>query len=127
MYQQADDQGLKKIEAEKREEHKKLREEIDKIEKEVNSLQETKRALGGTPAYKQHIAEVDRRLAKVKSALKAISTRSKPDEIHLNTWAAEDLGASVGDIIAVTYYSVSTDEEYITETVAFPVSKDSTY
>ena len=119
VYQQADDQELKKIESEKREEHKKLREEIDKIEKEVNSLQETKRALGGTPAYKQHIAEVDRRLAKVKSALKAISTRSKPDEIHLNTWAAEDLGASVGDIIAVTYYSVSTDEEYITETVTF--------
>ena len=118
-YQQADDQGLKKIEAEKREEHKKLREEIDKIEKEVNSLQETKRALGGTPAYKQHIAEVDRRLAKVKSALKTISTRSKPDEIHLNTWAAEDLGANVGDIIAVTYYRVSTDEEYITETVLF--------
>ncbi len=118
-YQQADDQGLKKIEAEKREEHKKLREEIDKIEKEVNSLQETKRALGGTPAYKQQIAEVKQKLARVESALKAISTRSKPDEIHLNTWAAEDLGASVGDIIAVTYYSVSTDEEYITETVLF--------
>lgn len=118
-YQQADEQELKKMESKKREESKKLREEIDKIEKEVNSLEETKRALGGTPAYKQGVAEVKRRLAKVKSALKAISIRSKPDAIYLNTWAAEDLGASVGAIIAVTYYRVSTDEEYITETVLF--------
>ena len=122
-YQQADDQGLKKMESEKREEHKKIREENDKIEKEVNSLEQTKRTLRGTPAYKQQIAEVKRKLAKVKSALNAISTRSKPDEIHLNTWAAKDLGASVGDIIAVTYYSVSTDEEYITETVVFRLKR----
>ena len=118
-YQQADDQGLKKIESEKREEHKKLREEIDKIEKEVHSLQKTKRALGRTPAYKQQIAEVKQKLAKVDSALNAIRARSKPDEIHLNTWAAEDLGASVGNIIEVTYYSVSADEAYITETALF--------
>ena len=118
-YQQADDQGLKKIVAEKREEQKKLRSEIDKIEKEVNSLQKTKRALGDTTAYKQQVAEVKRKLAKVGSALNAINARSKPDEIHLNKWAAEDLDASVGDIIEVTYYSVSTDEAYITETALF--------
>ena len=123
-YRQADDQDLKKIAAEKREEYKKLRSEIDKIEKEVNSLEKTKRALDDTAAYKQQIAEVKRKLAKVESALNAIHARSEPDEIHLNRWAAEDLGASVGDIIEVTYYSVSTDEAYIdeayiTETVLF--------
>ncbi|RKU11790.1 hypothetical protein C6503_18230 [Candidatus Poribacteria bacterium] len=118
-YRQVDDQGLKKIAAEKREEHKKLRSEIDKIEKEVSSLEKTKRALGDTAAYKQQVAEVKRKLAKVESALNAIHARSEPDEIHLNRWAAEDLGASVGDIIEVTYYSVSTDEAYITETALF--------
>ena len=118
-YQQADEQELKKIESEKREEFKKLREEIDKIEKEVSSLEKTKRAFGDTSAHKRQVAEVKRKLVEVENALKAIRTHSKPDEIHLNTWAAEDLGASVGDIIEVTYYSVSTDEAYITETALF--------
>ena len=118
-YRQADDQGVKKIAAEKREEHKKLRSEIDKIKKEVSSLEKTKRTRGDTAAYKQQIAEVKRKLAKVERALNSIHARSEPDEIHLNRWAAEDLRASVGDIIEVTYYSVSTDEAYITETVLF--------
>ena len=118
-YQQADAQGWKKIVAEKREEHKKLREEIDKIEKEVSSLEKTKRALGGTPEYKQRIAEVKQKTAKVESVLNAIRDRSKPAAIYLNTWAAEDLGASVSDIIEVTYYSVSAEEAYITETAIF--------
>ncbi len=114
-YQQADAQGVKKIESEKIEERKKLREEIDKIEKEVSRLEKTKRALGGTPEYKQQVAEVKQKLAEVESALNAIRARSKPDAIYLNTWAAEDLGASIGDIIAVTYYSVTAEEAYVTE------------
>ena len=40
-------------------------------------------------------------------------------EIILNSWASEDLGVKIGDEIAITYYSVSAEEEYITETVVF--------
>ena len=41
------------------------------------------------------------------------------NEIVLNTWTADDLGVKVGDEIAITYYSVGADEEYITETASF--------
>ena len=40
-------------------------------------------------------------------------------EIILNSWAPEDLGVKIGDEITITYYSVSAEEEYITETVVF--------
>ena len=40
-------------------------------------------------------------------------------EIVLNTWAAADLGVKIGDEITVTYYSVSVEETFITETVSF--------
>ena len=40
-------------------------------------------------------------------------------EIILNSWASEDLGVKIGDEITITYYSVSAEEEYITETVVF--------
>ena len=40
-------------------------------------------------------------------------------EIILNSWASEDLGVKIGDEIVITYYSVSAEEEYITETAFF--------
>ena len=47
-------------------------------------------------------------------------TRSRQGgDIVLNTWATDDLGAKVGDRIAITYYSVSAEEEYNTEKVVF--------
>ena len=36
-------------------------------------------------------------------------------EIFLNTWAATDLGAKIGDKITITYYSVTAEEAYVTE------------
>ncbi len=41
------------------------------------------------------------------------------DEIILNTWAAADLGAKVGDSVDITYYRIGAGEEYITETAHF--------
>lgn len=43
-------------------------------------------------------------------------------EIILNTWAAEDLGAKVGDEINITYFSVNANEEYETENASFVLS-----
>ena len=79
--------------------------EIDKLKKEKRKLRSTKK---------------DREQAnKINKDLELLHKSLRDSEIILNRWAAEDLGASVGDIIEVTYYSVSTDEAYITETVLF--------
>jgi len=43
-------------------------------------------------------------------------------EIILNTWAAEDLGAQIGDKIYISYFSVSAEEEYETENATFVLS-----
>lgn len=41
------------------------------------------------------------------------------DEIYLNTWAANDLGAAAGDTILVTYYVVGLRGDLRTDTTAF--------
>ena len=105
LYQQARDQKFKQFESENRE-------EINRIEREISSLEETKRKLGGTPEYKQRVAEV-------KRALNALRTRVKPGEIILNTWTAAELAVKVGDDISISYYTVGAEEEYTTETVSF--------
>ena len=51
--------------------------------------------------------------------LGSLDENSPLHEIILNTWAAEDLGVEVGDEINVTYYRVSANEDYITETASF--------
>ena len=89
-YQQA--RGLKK---------KQVASEKDKLIKEIQQL-------GSTQA--------DRR--KVIKNLRLLDA-SLRHEIVLNTWAAADLGVKIGDEITVTYYSVSAEETFITETVSF--------
>ena len=39
--------------------------------------------------------------------------------IYLNKWAADDLGAKVGDKINITYFGVTAEEEYVTEAAQF--------
>ncbi len=58
-------------------------------------------------------------LRAAESKLKALNPSTEHSEIYLNRWAADDLGAKVGDKIEVTYYSVSAEEEYVTETTQF--------
>ena len=119
VYEEAYNQGLKRLELERIEARKKLREEIKKIEKEVSSLEKTKQALSDTAPYKQQVASVKKRLAEVDKALNAVQTRARLSEIYLNTWAAADLGVKVGDEIGITFYTVTAEEAYITETVPF--------
>lgn len=47
--------------------------------------------------------------------------RLEPDEILLNAWAAEDLGASVGDEIEMSYYAVGTADQLVAEERSFSV------
>ncbi|MDE0014579.1 MAG: FtsX-like permease family protein, partial [Candidatus Poribacteria bacterium] len=118
-YEEADNQGRKRLESEKLEKRKKLEAEISSIEKEVSRLKNTKQKLGNTPEYKQRVAEIKGELAEIKKALNAIRARGKPGEITLNTWTAADLGVKVGDEISITFYTVGVEEEYITETALF--------
>ena len=39
--------------------------------------------------------------------------------IYLNKWAADDLGAKIGDKINITYSGVTTEEEYVTQAAQF--------
>ena len=119
VYEEAYNQGLKRSDLEKIEERKKLKEEIDKIEEEVSNLKKSKRELSNTTTYKQRVASVEKRLAEVKNALNAVHTRPRLSEIHLNRWAADDLGVKVGDEISVTFYTVTAEEAYTTETAPF--------
>ena len=90
--------------------------ELRKIEKEYSRLEKERPELGTTPRHKKQLAE----LKEVGAALGAMVTRSRQGgDIVLNTWATDDLGAKVGDRIAITYYSVSAEEEYNTEKVVF--------
>ena len=90
-------------------EFRKLQKEVDEIENEnlVSKSEHTRRS----------------RIMKLESINKTLTemeTREqRGGEIVLNTWAAADIGVEVGNRIAITYYSVTAEEEYITETVVF--------
>ena len=90
--------------------------ELRRIEKEYSRLEKERPELGTTPRHKKQLAE----LKEVGTALGAMVTRSRQGgDIILNAWATDDLGAKVGDRIAITYYSVSAEEAYTTEKVVF--------
>lgn len=55
----------------------------------------------------------------LESKLKTLRPPIEHSVIFLNRWAADDLGVKVGDKINVTYYSVSAEEDYITENKQF--------
>ena len=118
-YEASRNQEIKRLKSETSEKRKKHDQEISKIEKQVSRLERTKKNQRNTPEYKQQIVEVKEKLAEVRKELDTTPDRTEPDEIFLNAWTATDLGVKVGDKITVTYYSVSADENYATETAFF--------
>ncbi len=88
------------------------KEKIGQVALEIDKLKKQKRKLRSTKRDREQAKKINKDLELLHKSL-------RDSEIILNRWAAEDLGASVGDIIEVTYYSVSTDEAYITETALF--------
>ena len=90
--------------------------ELRRLEKEYSRLAKERPELGNTETSRKQVTE----LKEIGAAMIELDGRSKRGgEIVLNTWAADDLGVEVGDRIAITYYSVTAEEEYITETVVF--------
>ena len=118
-YAQAQQQELKLHKSRKNEEIKNIEIESSRIEKEITELKNTKRELRSSAEYKQKLAGVERALSEVRKRIDALNLYIEPSEIYLNTWAADDLGAKVGDKINVTYFRVSPQEDYISETAQF--------
>ena len=60
------------------------------------------------------------------ASLRAVGGQAVPlpgeGEIAVNTWVAEDLGVSVGDVVALDYFSVGPREELINRSVELRVS-----
>ena len=90
--------------------------ELRRLEKEYSRLAKERPELGNTATSRKQVTE----LRKIGAAMTGLDVRSKRGgEIVLNTWTAEDLGVDVGDRIVITYYSITAEEEYITETAFF--------
>ena len=93
--------------------YKQAREEkIGQVALEIDKLKKEKRKLRSTKKDREQAKKINKDLELLHKSL-------RDSEIILNSWAADDLGVKVGDEIAITYYSVSAEEEYITQTALF--------
>ena len=81
------------------------------VESEKDKLVKEKRQL-------RSIRKDREKSRKIIESLTALHESLRHTDIILNTWTAIDLGVKVGDEITMTYYSVSADENYITETAS---------
>ena len=86
--------------------------EFRKLEKEVDEIKNRKSEY----THRERMTRVES-IEKTLAEMEAREQRG--GDLVLNTWAAEDLGAKVGERIRITYYSVNAQEEYTTETVVF--------
>ncbi|MYB64369.1 ABC transporter permease, partial [Candidatus Poribacteria bacterium] len=70
--------------------------------------------------FSSNTTEIDQRTyADIKKRLSELDEPIEVHEIYLNDWAADDLGVSVGDRIEVKYFSIDTNDAYITEATHF--------
>ena len=88
------------------------KEKIGQVTLEIDKLKKEKRKLRSTKKDREQVEKINKNLELLHKSL-------RDSEIILNSWAADNLGVKVGDEIAITYYSVSTEEEYITQTAFF--------
>ena len=88
------------------------KEKIGQVALEIDKLKKEKRKLRSTKKDREQAEKINKDLELLHKSL-------RDSEIILNSWAADDLGVKAGDVIAITYYSVSAEEEYITETAFF--------
>ncbi len=84
------------------------KEKKEQVELEKDKLRELRNAQSDREQFE-----------KINRDLVLLDRSSRRPEIILNTWASNDLGVKVGDEITLTYYSVSAEEAYITETAIF--------
>ena len=88
------------------------KEKKERVELETDKLKKEKRKLRSTKKDREQTEKINKDLELLNESL------HRP-EIILNSWASDDLGVKIGDEITITYYSVSAEEEYITETAFF--------
>lgn len=70
--------------------------------------------------FSSNMTEIEQRTyADIKKRLSELDEPIEVHEIYLNDWAADDLGVSVGDKIEVKYFSIDTNDAYITEATHF--------
>lgn len=73
--------------------------------------------------FSSNTTEIDQNTYQEKELLEQLRSELKePIEVHeiyLNEWTADDLGVSVGDRVAVKYFSIDSNDAYITETTHF--------
>ena len=84
----------------------------ERVELEIDKLKKEKRKLRSTKRDREQTEKINKNLELLNESL------HRP-EIILNSWASDDLDVKVGDEIVITYYSVSAEEVYITETAFF--------
>ena len=98
------------------------REYDGQYKKVMNELSElTKKNLKQTSEYKSVSSRRDKLLAEINRKQNQITHFYNTDGIYINRWAANDLNVTVGDKVSVSYYTITTQEEYITETTSFLV------
>lgn len=93
--------------------------QYQKIMKELSEL--TEKNLRQTSEYEIASSKKDKLIEQINRKQDQIKLYYNIDGIYLNSWTAEDLNVTIGDKVSVSYYTISPQEEYITETTSFLV------
>jgi len=120
LYQQIQQQEIKRRESKDGEEWKEINKELQRIQNVKSDIQYVEGQKVNSTEYRNIRVKIDKALAEVNRKLKGFSSINPlllP--IVLNKWTADDLGVKIGDKIKMTYFSVNAEEEYITEIAYF--------
>ncbi|RKU25731.1 hypothetical protein C6497_15335 [Candidatus Poribacteria bacterium] len=98
---------------------KEYNEQIKELQKELSELSESN--LRQTIEYKTIASRLDNLFAEINRKQDQIKNFYTTDGIYLNRWTAEDLGVKIGDKVSMSYFTISHQEEYITQTSYFLV------
>ncbi len=100
-----------------------IRKEYDgkyqELMKDLSELTEKNRRQ--TTEYKIASTKKDKLFAEINRKQQQIKRFYNTDGIYLNRWAADDLNVTISDKVSVSYYTITPQEEYITETTSFLV------
>lgn len=98
--------------------NKKYNDQYQKLMKELSEFNEKQKE---TSDYKIAYLKRDKLVAEIENQKDEITRYYNTDGIYLNKWAADDLKVTIGDKVSVSYYTITPQEEYITQTTSFLV------
>lgn len=108
-----------RIVKEKQKELEKVSIDTDNLSEELDRLNSRLKEPGHTYEFKERHDIAESTYADIKKRFAELKEPIEVHEIYLNNWAADDLGVSVGDRIEVKYFSIDTNDEYVTEATHF--------